>query len=108
MSFNIFSQKKKIKIISIDSLKYYYSYQVYDFKLKDTLILISNKGDKEFNPIKLRKNKKYEIVTRLISMLKVSEEKHYQVKPGMIFFNNVKISKGDNLPRIILNFEVLE
>ena len=100
---SIYSQRKKIKVLKIQSIEYYYVYKAYNYCTKDTIVLISSKADDEFKKIKLSEGKSYEVETRLKSAIKVSEDEYVFCRPNVTTLENIKIS-GDGLPILILNF----
>jgi len=98
-----FGQKKNIKILNIESIKYYYVYKAFDFNNKDTIVLLSSKKDKEFKLIKLEKDSTYHTETRPLSAIKISEGKYIFCKPTINIIDNIKISNRDKLPVLILD-----
>ena len=101
-------QTKKIKVIEITNIDYYYVYKVIEYEKSsiDTLILLGNKpNNKDYKEILLQKNKLYEIETRLKSAIKMSEDKYMFCKPTENILNNVIISNKKSLPILILNYK---
>jgi hypothetical protein len=101
-------QTKKIKVIEITNIEYYYVYKAVEFEKTqtDTIILLGNKpNNKEYKEILLQKDKKYEVETRLKSAIKMSEEKYMFCKPTRNVLNNVVISNKKSLPILILDYK---
>jgi len=104
---SIYGQNKQIKVLTIQSIEYYYVYKVYDYCSKDTIILLSSRADKEFKKIELNIGKCYKVETRLKSAIKVSKDEYVFCKPNKTTLDNVEIS-DDGLPVLILNFRELK
>ncbi|WP_395044490.1 hypothetical protein [Flavobacterium sp.] len=104
----IFGQTKKIQVIEIANIDYYYVYKVVEYEKTptDTIIVLGNKpNNKDNKEILLKKGKKYEVETRLKSAIKISDERYMFCKPTQNVFNNVVISNKKSLPILILNYK---
>lgn len=101
-------QTKKIKVIEITNIGYYYVYKAVEYEKipADTIILLGNKANnKDYEVMLLQKDKKYEVETRLKSAIKMSEDKYMFCKPTRNVLNGVIISDKKNLPVLILNYK---
>ena len=104
----IFGQSKKVKVIKVTTIDYYYVYKVIEYNKNylDTLILLGNREiNKDDKEILLKMNKKYLINTRLKSAIRTSDENFMICKPTENILNNVVISNKKSLPVLILNYE---
>ena len=105
VSQNILGQEKIIKVIDIKNLEYYTVYEVSELKNNalDTLIILSSKIDTaDLKKLALDKERSYEIITRPISVIKVSEN-YIFCHPGVEIIHGIKISQKGYLPILILN-----
>ncbi len=101
-------QTKKIEVIEITNIDYYYVYKAVEYEKTpvDTIILLGNKpNNKDYKEILLQKGKKYEVETRLKSAIKMSEDKYMFCKPTRNMLNNIVISNKKSLPVLILNYK---
>ena len=104
---SIYSQKKIIKVLTIQNIEFYYVYKAYDYCSKDTIVLLSSKADDEFKKFRLNIGKRYVVETRPKSAIKISKDEYVFCKPNVTTLENIKIS-DDGLPILILNFKELE
>lgn len=112
LTFNItISQTKKIEIIEITEIDFYYVYKAIEYEKipVDTIILLGSKlNNPEFKEVFLQKNKKYEVETRLKSAIKSSNNRYMFCKITQNILNNVIISDKKNLPVLILDFDEIK
>lgn len=103
--FSFGQEKKVIKVLEVDEIKYYYVYKTIDISTNDTIILLGSRLDKEFKTVKLVKNSYYEVETRFKSAIKISNEKYMFCKPAVTKIDGIQISDKYSLPVLILDFK---